>query len=127
MKKFLVLFVITLVFLCGCSNDDNKDEVKLEVEKISCDTMKEYMKGSNTVLVDVRTESEYNEKHLPDAINIPYDNILEGSKESGAIDINTKIIVYCKSGKRSSIAADELAKAGFKYVYDLGAMSNCDK
>ena len=127
MKKFLVLFVITLVFLCGCSNDDNKDEVKLEVEKISCDTMKEYMKGSNTVLVDVRTESEYNEKHLPDAINIPYDNILEGSKESGAIDINTKIIVYCKSGKRSSIAADELSKAGFKYVYDLGAMSNCDK
>ena len=37
MKKILVLFVITLVFLCGCSNDDNKDEVKLEVEKINTD------------------------------------------------------------------------------------------
>ncbi len=126
MKKVLILSIIVIVFICGCSKS-NEDQVKIGVEKISCETKDEYMKGSNTVLVDVRSDDEYKEGHLSDAINIPYDSILEGAKESGIIDMNTKIIVYCKSGKRSSIAASELSKAGYKYIYDLGAMSNCSK
>lgn len=128
MKKVVIVLLIGLVFLCGCNKEvKTNDEKGANSDIISCDTKDEFMKGSNVVLVDVRSEEEYNEGHLDNAINIPYDYILEGSKESDLIDINTKIIVYCKSGKRSSVAYEQLKKAGYKNVYNLGAMSNCKK
>ena len=42
-------------------------------------------------------------------------------------DKNTHIIVYCRSGNRSATAAQKLIDMGYKKVYDLGAMSNCEK
>ena len=76
---------------------------------------------NNYEIIDVRTSSEYATGHVKGAINIPYDEIDENTK----LDKNKTILVYCKSGKRSSIAFETLKKLGFK-VYDLGAYETID-
>lgn len=123
MKKFVVLIFIALL-LCGCSDEDNKE---IKPGKINCSEMKELMKEENkTILIDVRTEEEYNEGHLDSAINLPVDNITSIQTMS-SINKDSAIIVYCRSGQRSARAKEELNKLGYQNVYDLGAMSNCQK
>lgn len=79
------------------------------------------MKEKEYVIVDVRTKEEYNESHIKDAINIPYDEIDENIE----IDKDKVIFVYCKSGNRSGIAYNTLKSLGYT-VYDLGAFNNID-
>lgn len=123
MKKIVIIFVLFLC-LCGCSSDSSE---KAEPKKVSCDEKNEILEKDKTaMLIDVRTKDEFESKHLKDAINIPYDVIVEELDTYGTISFNTPIIVYCKSGGRSNMAAEALATAGYKKIYDLGAISNCD-
>ena len=106
MKKVIILMLACL--LCGCSNQLSKKELN------------NIIKEDNYVLIDVRTESEYNELHIKDSINIPYDQINDKD-----IDKSKIVLVYCASGKRSKFAYDELSKLGYK-VYDLGSINSID-
>lgn len=73
------------------------------------------------LLLDVRTPEEYAEGHLPGALNIPVDQVAKRLDEVGPKD--KPVVVYCRSGRRSGLAAVTLEKAGFQSVHDLGAMS----
>lgn len=124
-KKFLVIIVV-LLLLVGCGK---KEEKKIESGKVTCNQMKTIMKyDNNPVLIDVRTAEEYNEGHLDGAINIPYDVIVNPGVTimDSIIPDETPIVVYCKSGNRSGQAYNSLKMAGYKNVYDMGAMSNCN-
>ena len=107
MKKILISLILCFI-LCGCS-----DEEKFDLEAV--------MNESEYVIVDVRTKEEYDESHLIEAINIPYDQI----DENVGLDKEKTVLVYCRSGNRSSIAYDILEKMGY-VVYDLGAFSEID-
>lgn len=71
-------------------------------------------------LVDVRGASEYAENHPEAAINIPLEELRNRLVELGPRD--APVIVYCHTGLRAAIAADWLRKAGYRKVYNLGAM-----
>ena len=79
--------------------------------------------GEKAILLDVRTESEYSEKHIPQSLSLPLDQ-LEQDAEEVLSDKTVPIFVYCLSGKRSSMGAGILAELGYSDVYDMGAMSN---
>lgn len=113
-KRIIVLFVVFLLAGCGIKSG-----------KISCSDKDVVLDYDNSILIDVRTDSEYKLGHLDGAINIPYQDIVKGVSKLEDVDFNTHIIVYCKSGGRSSQAFDSLKNAGYNNVYDLGAMSNC--
>ena len=98
--------VICLVLVVGCSN--KKEETKDELSTI--------LENNNYIVVDVRTNEEYNTSHVVGSINIPYDEI----DESTNLDKTKDILVYCKSGVRSKKAYDTLKSLGYD-VYDLGA------
>ena len=68
------------------------------------------------ILLDVGTEEEYKEEHLPDAINIP---LSELESRIGELDKSKKIIVYCRSGDRSRTASGTLVQQGFENVYNM--------
>ena len=70
-------------------------------------------------LVDVRTVDEYEDKHPPEAINIPLDELKKRFADIGPT--STSVVVYCHTGVRAAIATGWLRKAGYK-VYNLGAM-----
>jgi rhodanese-related sulfurtransferase len=66
--------------------------------------------------LDVRTEKEYKEGHIPDAINIPKDEL---ESRIGELDKSKKIVVYCRSGSISRTASETLVQNGFENVYNM--------
>lgn len=80
-------------------------------------------KGDMLTVIDVRTKEEYAFGHVPGSILIPFDEI---KAKAGQLpqDKNTEIVVYCRSGRRSAIAADTLIALGYNRIYDMGAISS---
>ena len=116
MKKIL-LFLICSFLLFGCSSEKN-DRIVNSTEA------KEKIINEGAVLIDVRTEDEYNTEHIDGALLLSLDNINEDSISDIVSNKDDVIIVYCKSGNRSSQALTKLEALGYNKVYDLGAMSN---
>jgi len=75
------------------------------------------------LLLDVRTEPEWNEGHLQGAVLIPYDKIGEGIAKI-APDKKTKINLYCRTGRRSGIALETLKKLGYDDVTNYGSVKD---
>ena len=75
--------------------------------------------NDNSTVIDVRTEQEYKEGHLKNAVNIPYDIITDKIK-AHVPDKKETIIVYCRSGRRSGIAKKNLDAMGYKDVINAG-------
>jgi phage shock protein E len=74
--------------------------------------------GKGFILLDVRTEQEYKEFHLPGSILIPYDEVEDRHKEIGA-DSDSKIYVICRSGQRSAVAVSVLESLGYTNAYNV--------
>ncbi len=73
------------------------------------------------VILDVREQDEYDAGHIPGAILISYTQIAE--KAEGILtDKAQLILVYCRSGRRSKIAADALAKLGYTNIKEFGGI-----
>ena len=72
-------------------------------------------------LVDVRTPQEFANGHIPGAVNMPVQDLERRMGELTGKD--RPIVLYCRSGARSSSAARMLKSAGYTEVHDLGAMS----
>lgn len=105
MKKVLII-LLCCFFFCGCE---------------SIAEYKKLMNENDHVIIDVRTTEEYEEEHIKDAINIPYDQI----EEKINISKDKMLFVYCYSGGRSKIAYDSLVAMGYT-VYDLGGIAKID-
>ncbi len=128
MKK-VVLLGMCMLILCGCGSEQKEIDVEsiAQDKVISCEEKTALLNSDdNAQLVDVRTVDEFNEGHLDDAINIDVNNI-DKIKIYSSIHKDTPLIVYCRSGQRSSNAKKRLGELGYTKVYDLGAMSNCTK
>ena len=105
------------------SVEESKEaEVKAEYHKISAEEAKNRMEsGDDLILLDVRTEQEYENSHIPGAIVIPNESIgKETLKELP--DLDQEILVYCRSGNRSAQAAKKMVEAGYTKVYDFGGI-----
>jgi phage shock protein E len=72
-------------------------------------------------VVDVRTAEEFASGHVPGAINIPYDQIARRVSEIGPP--STRVVLYCRTGRRSGIAVEALQKAGYEKLYDLRSVT----
>ena len=72
-------------------------------------------------LIDVRTPAEFAEKHIPGAKNIPIGELDHRLAELEPKD--APVVLYCRSGSRSSSGVRLLEKRGFTRIYNLGAMS----
>lgn len=108
----VIIIVIMCLILCGC---DEGVDARKEFNKLSQEKIETIMNENEYVIIDVRTKNEYDEGHLVESVNIPYDEINEDIE----IDKDKIIFVYCKSGNRSKIAYDILLNLGY-VVYDLG-------
>lgn len=119
MKKILSIIFI-LIISTGCNNNSQKE---VAYQKITCNKMETLVKDG-AILIDVRTEEEYNTGYIKKAINISSVDIMN-KIETEIPDKKTAIIVYCKSGGRSKDIAESLIDKGYENVYDLGSINNC--
>lgn len=121
MKKFtaIILTVIIMLSLCACVNTDN---LKMPYENITAQEAKQIMDTKTEyIILDVRTEDEFSQGHIPGAVLIP-DYEIEEKAEKQLTDKNQLILVYCRSGRRSKIAAEALAKQGYTNVKEFGGI-----
>jgi phage shock protein E len=81
---------------------------------------------ADSVIIDVRTAEEFAGGHLDGAVNL---NVEDGSLQGAlaSLDPNASYIVYCRSGRRSAIAAEQMTAAGFANVTDLGSVEDASR
>ena len=139
MKKVLcIISVLLCILLTACGNDSSigiiggadgptsiivseKGE-KAMYEQITAEEAKKIMdSGEKHIILDTREQDEFDEGHIPGAILIPYTEI-ENKAEAMLPDKDKLILVYCRSGRRSKIAAESLSKLGYTNVKEFGGI-----
>ena len=130
----IVLIAALAVGVAGCSNgkvnsnDDgsgsNISENAIEYKKISPGDAKARLdQEEGIILLDVRTEEEFDEKHITGAIRLQLD-FVEEEVEEVIKDKETVVFVYCRSGRRSKEATKIMVELGYENVYDLGGIND---
>ena len=114
-----MLLTLALPFGCvGCVSDGGS----APYEQISGAEAKALMDSeSGYIIIDARTQEEYDQGHIPGAILIPEYEIADRA-EKELPDKDKLILVYCRSGRRSKIAAEELVKLGYTNVKEFGGI-----
>ena len=113
-----MLLAFTLPFLCaGCSSGDSAtyDQISGAEAKALMDSESDY------IIIDARTQEEFDAGHISGAIMIPEYEIADRA-EKELPNKDQLILVYCRSGRRSKIAAEELVKLGYTNVKEFGGI-----
>lgn len=123
----IILFIVAVAALAGflqsCSlSAGSGEKADKSFETITAEEAKKIMDEDSAALVlDVRTSGEYEEKHIPGAVNLPNENI--GKEEPAELpDKEQTILIYCRSGNRSAQAAEKLSAMGYNRIYDFGGI-----
>ena len=124
--------MLVLVAFAACSTDttpatdgnaiENTTSVAITYEQITPEEAKSIMDSdAEYILIDARTDEEFAAGHIAGAIMIPEYEIADRA-ESELPDKDALILVYCRSGRRSKIASEELAKLGYTNVKEFGGI-----
>ena len=82
--------------------------------------------NKGALVIDVRSEGEFQERHLPGAINIPLGRLREGIAHR-APDKEQPLLLHCLSGGRSGMGRRMLKQAGYRHVFNLGSYGRAEK
>ena len=126
-RSIFIIMAALLLLLTSCSSAgqvmDGEDMVR-SYTQISQDEAKQMMEQDGTqIIVDVRTQEEYDSGHIPGAICIPNESI--GTEQPKELpDLDQVILIYCRSGNRSKQAAQKLFDMGYTNVYEFGGIND---
>ena len=122
MKILSRIILPVLMTLSMIPASAQKKETTMAYEQISQKEAKSLMDNNkNIVILDVRTKKEFDEGHIKGAINIPVETI--GSIPPAQLrDKKQMILVYCRSGRRSKMAAQKLGTMGYENVLEFGGI-----
>lgn len=125
--------IVSLAGLTGCfgaaagsngSNATNDSGSSASYQQVNAETAKELMDTEDDyVILDARTQAEYDEGHIPDAILIPHDTVATAA-EDALPDKDQLILVYCRSGNRSKQASQTLVDLGYTNVVEFGGINS---
>ena len=120
MKK-LIFLLLAVMMLTACGQDKENGQGAVYVN-ITAEEAKQIMDTEEGyIILDARTQEEYDEGHIPGAIVISHEEITEKAEEM-LTDKNQLILVYCRSGRRSKIAAEALAELGYTNIKEFGGI-----
>lgn len=117
--KILISIMIAMMLFAGCSQKVDKVDYKQISTEEAIAMMTE---KTDYIILDVRTQEEYESGHIKDAINIPNETI--GENEIAKLpDKGQLIMIYCRSGNRSKQAANKLVKLGYTNIVEFGGIN----
>ena len=120
MKK-LVFLLLAVMLLTACNHVKENDR-EVTYMNITAEEAKRIMDSEEGyIILDVRAQEEYDEGHIPGAILIPHTEI-EARAEEVLTDKDQLILVYCRSGRRSKIAAEALVELGYTNIKEFGGI-----
>ena len=125
MKKIIAaaLFMIAvsalmLSFICCSGGKSDRASYRIISQEEAAELMAH---EKDCVILDVRREDEFAEKHIKGALNIPNESIGAGELTS-LPDKDQLIMIYCRSGNRSKQAAEKLVKLGYTNIIEFGGI-----
>ena len=114
----IVLFLLLIPTLAFAFPNREKNDYTIPD---NLKTLVDSGKENAYILIDVRTDEEYQAGHIPTSINIPFDVITDNLPTE---DTDALIIVYCRSGRRSGIATEALTELGYTKIQDFAVFEN---
>ena len=120
LKGLIIMFLISLSLfgLTACQDSENNvtyEQITAKEAKTIMETQQDY------IIIDARTDEEFAEGHIENAILIPEYEIANRAEQQ-LPDKAALILVYCRSGRRSKIASEELVKLGYTNVKEFGGI-----
>lgn len=120
MKKYIAI-LLSLLLLVGCTEQSNQEKTYRQISMKEAITMMN--EESGYLIIDVRTLEEFNEKHIPNAINVPNESI--STEEIPELpDKDQLMFVYCRSGNRSKQASEKLVALGYTNIVEFGGIND---
>ena len=120
MKK-LVFLLLAVMMLTACGQDKENDQGAVYVNITAEEAKRIIDSEEGYIILDVREQDEYDEGHIPGAIVISHKEIAEKA-EDVLTDKDQLILVYCRSGRRSKIAAEALVELGYTNIKEFGGI-----
>ena len=119
-KRILILLaVMMLLTACGQDKENNQGAVYMNITAEEAKRIMDSEEGY--IILDVRTQEEYDQGHIPGAIVISHEEIKEKA-EDVLTDKDQLILAYCRSGRRSKIAAEALLELGYTNIKEFGGI-----
>ena len=115
----MVVVLSLILLLTACTNKSESPAVENGAINVSIDETKELLESEDKLFIlDVRTKEEFDEAHIEGAVQIPVDDL-----EARLVEIeeykDTPMLVYCRSGNRSSVAVEILLENNFTKIYHM--------
>ena len=119
MRKIILLLMMVLLTACATGKANTQEAVYMNITAQEAKQIMDREEGY--IILDVRTQEEYDQGHIPGAIVIPNTEI-EARAEDELTDKNQLILVYCRSGRRSKMAAEILVDLGYTNIKEFGGI-----
>ena len=120
MKKLIfLLLAVMMLTACGQDTENNREAVYVNITAEEAKQIMDTEEGF--IILDTRAQSEYDEGHIPGAIVIPHDEITDRAEEE-LPNKDQLILVYCRSGRRSKLAAEALVELGYTNIKEFGGI-----
>ena len=120
MKKWILVLLAAVLFsACGHNTQKEQEMVYMNITAQQAKEIMDTQEGY--IILDTRTQEEYATGHIPGAIVLPHDEVLKKA-ETVLPDKSQLILVYCRSGRRSKLAAEDLVKLGYTNIREFGGI-----
>ena len=120
MKKLIfLLLAVMLLTACGQAKENDQEAVYVSITAEEAKRIMDSEEGY--IILDVRTQEEYDQGHIPGAVVISHEEIAEKAEEV-LTDKDQLILVYCRSGRRSKLAAEALVELGYTNIKEFGGI-----
>ena len=119
MKRILTLILAMLLVLSGCGGTTMENTY----QQITQEEAKDMMDTQEVIVLDVREQDEFDTGHIPEAVLLPVGTITKDAAAAVIDDLDTVVLVYCRSGNRSKTASSTLADLGYTNIYEFGGIN----
>ncbi len=117
-KKVIIVILILMMTIGICA-----EETTMTYKMVSMAEGIEIAKNNpDAIIVDVRREDEYKDGHIPGAVLLTMETITAETAAKVLPDKNQMILIYCRSGRRSKIAAQSLLDLGYTNLIEFGGI-----
>ena len=119
MKRILALILAMLLVLTGCGGTAMENAY----QQITQAEAKKIMDTQDAIVLDVREQDEFDAGHIPGAVLLPVGTITKDTAAAVIPELDSVVLVYCRSGNRSKTASKALADLGYTNVYEFGGIN----
>ena len=119
MKRIFPLMLAMLLVLTGCGGTAAENTY----QQITQEEAKNMMDTQEAIVLDVREQDEFDAGHIPGAVLLPVGTITKDTAATVIPELDSVVLVYCRSGNRSKTASQALVDLGYTGIYEFGGIN----